>query len=224
MDNVMTPDMPQNRSHTVSRRKWLLAAGLAILVAGSIWGWTSVIRDRVIPKRFGVVEQGRIYRSGQLSAALVKKVLTEHNIRIIVDLTTNDPNDPDQRAEEKAAAELNIKALRFPLSGNGTGDVNNYARSITAIADAEKNKLPVLVHCAAGAQRTGGVIAAYRLLVQKKDPVFVISEMKRYGWKPNSNPELLKYLNDNMDDLAIRLKQAGVIEEIPAVIPQIPHD
>jgi protein tyrosine/serine phosphatase len=224
MDNVMTPDMPQNRSHTGYRRKWLLAAGLVLLVAGSIWGWTSVIRDRVIPKRFGVVEQGRIYRSGQLSAALIKKVLAEHNIRVIVDLTTNEANNPDQQVEEKAAAGLNIKILRFPLRGNGTGDVNCYVGAVTAIANAEKENLPVLVHCAAGTQRTGGVIAVYRLLVQKKDPAFVISEMKRYDWSPKGNPDLPLYLNSNMAHLAEMLKQAGVIEEIPAVIPQIPHD
>ena len=217
----MTPEIPQSQSHTGYRHRRLLAAGLVLLVAGSIWGWTSVIRDRVIPKRFGVVEQGHIYRSGQLSATLVKKVLAEHNIRVIVDLTTNDPNNPDQRAEEKAAAELNIKILRFPLSGNGAGDVNYYAGAVTAIANAEKENLPVLVHCAAGTQRTGGVIAVYRLLVQKKKPAFVISEMKRYDWNPKGNPDLPLYLNSNMAQLAEMLKQAGVINEVPSPLPAL---
>jgi protein tyrosine/serine phosphatase len=218
---MMAISPEQNRSHAGYRHKRLLAAGLVLLVAGSVLCWTSVIRDRVIPKRFGVVEQGRIYRSGQISAALIKKVLAEHNIRVIVDLTTNEPNDPDQRADKKAAAELNIKILRFPLSGNGTGDVNYYAGAVTAIANAEKENLPVLVHCAAGTQRTGGVIAVYRLLVQKKDPAFVISEMKRYDWSPKGNPDLPLYLNSNMAQLAEMLKQAGVINEVPSPLPAL---
>ena len=205
-------------------RGWLLAASITALVAAGISLWTGVLQDRFIPKRFGVVEKGLVYRSAQLSASLIKKVLTKRNIRVIIDLTFEDPNDFDQQAEKKTAEELNVRILRFPLGGDGTGDVNNYARAITAIADAEKNKLPVLVHCAAGAQRTGGVIAAYRLLVQKKDPAFVISEMKRYGWKTKGNPELLTYLNSNMAVLARLLKQTGVIDEIPAQPPQLPSN
>jgi len=220
----MTPDIPQSQSHTGYKRRWLLAAGLALLVAGSIWGWTSVIRNRVIPKQFGVVEQGHIYRSGQLSAALIKKVLAEHNIRVIVDLTTNDHNNPDKLAEEKAVAELNIKVFRFPMSGNGTGDINDYASAITAIAHAEKQNLPVLVHCTAGAYRTGGVIAAYQLLVQKIDPNIVEDEIEKYGCPIDDRPTLRSFLNDNIAELAIRLKQSGVIDEIPSPLPQLPRD
>ena len=205
-------------------RRWLFAAALVIVVGLAIWAWFGVIKYHVIPKRFGVVEQGRIYRRGQISATLVKKILTKYNLRVIVDLTAHDPNDSDQRAEKKAAVELNIKILRFPLSGNGTGDVNYYAGAVAAIADAEKQNLPVLVHCAAGAQRTGGVIAAYRLLVQKTDPNIVEDEIEKYGCDIDNKPVLRSYLNDNMAKLAMLLKQAGVIDQIPATIPQIPRD
>jgi protein tyrosine/serine phosphatase len=215
----MIPEDSQFQSKPQRNRRWAIAATVTVIVAAGLCLWTCVLEDRFIPRRFGVVEQGLIYRSGQLSSALVKKVLARHNIRVIVDLTTDDPNNHDQQAEKLAAAQLDIKLIKLPLKGNGTGDVNNYARAITAIADAEKNKLPVLVHCAAGTQRTGGVIAAYLLLVQKKDPDFVINELKRYGWKPNSNPELLKYLNNNMAELARLLKQTGVIDEIPSTVP-----
>ncbi|MGA2171671.1 MAG: tyrosine-protein phosphatase [Sedimentisphaerales bacterium] len=218
----MTPEIAQFRPH--ARRRWLLAAGLVALVASGIWGWESVLKDNIIPKRFGVVEEGRIYRSGQLSATLVKKVLAEHNIRVIVDLTSVDLQNPDQQAEGKAAAELNIKLMRFPLEGNGTGDLNEYTNAIAAIADAAKNNLPVLVHCAAGAQRTGGVIAIYRLLVQKTDPNIVEDEIEKYGCDIDNKPVLRAFLNDNMNEFALRLKQAGVIDQIPAVIPLLPRD
>jgi protein tyrosine/serine phosphatase len=220
----MTPDNSQIQSNPRLNRRWFLIATVTVLVAAGISLWTCVLEDRFIPKRFGVVEQGLIYRSGQLSPPLIKKFLTQRSIRVIIDLTFEDPNNLDQQAEKKTAEELNVRILRFPLGGDGTGDVNNYARAITAIADAEKNKLPMLVHCAAGAQRTGGVIAAYRLLVQKKDPAFVINELKRYGWKPKSNPALLTYLNNNMAELASLLKQTSVIDEIPAQPPQLPSN
>jgi protein-tyrosine phosphatase len=213
-----------SQAHSSTGRRWVFVAGLVIAIGLAIWVWFGVIRYNVIPKRFGVVEQGRIYRSGQISAPLIKKTLIKYNIRVIIDLSSADPNDHDKQAEKQAAAELNIKVLRFSMSGNGTADVNDYASAVAAIANAEKQNLPVLVHCAAGAQRTGGVIATYRLLVQKKDPAFVISEMKRYGWNSKDNPALVPYLNSNMAELAMLLKQAGVIDEIPSPLPQLPRD
>ncbi len=111
------------------------------------------------------------------------------------------------------------------MSGNGIGDVNDYASAVAAIANAEKQNLPALVHCAAGAARTGGVIAVYRLLVQKTDPNIVEDEMEKYGYHVHDNKRsLLPFLNNNMAEFAIRLKQAGVIEEIPNPLPQIPRN
>ncbi len=204
--------------------KWLFVAVSAIVIGLAVWVWFSFIKYRFVPKRFGVVVPGHIYRSGQISASLIKKTLTKYNIRIIVDLTSADPNNPDKQAEKQAAAELNIKVLRFTMSGNGTGDINDYASAVIAIANAEKQNLPVLVHCTAGAQRTGGVIATYRLLVQKIDPNIVEDEIEKYGCAIDDRPVLRSFLNDNMAELATRLKRAGIIDEIPATIPQIPRD
>jgi protein tyrosine/serine phosphatase len=202
-----------------TRRKWVFAAVSAVAVGLVIGGWFGFVKNRVIPRKFGAVVGSRIYRSGQISSSLIKKVLTQHKIRVIVNLNAAGGDDRDKQAEEQAAKELNIKVLHFPLSGKGTGDVNNYAGAVAAITDANKQGLPVLVHCSAGAQRTGGVIAAYRLLVQKKDPAFVIGEMKHYGWNPRDNPELVPFLNSNMAQLSLLLKQAGVINEIPNPLP-----
>jgi len=216
--------MNLNASQGYSRtgRKWLFVAGLVMAIGLAIWAWFGIIRYHVIPKKFGVVVPGHIYRSGQISAPLIKKTLTKYNIRVIIDLSSADSNNHDKQAEKQAAAELNIKVLRFPMSGNGTGDVNDYASAVAAIANAEKQNLPVLVHCAAGAQRTGGVIAIYRMLVQKIDPTIVEDEIEKYGCDIDNKPVLRSFLNDNMPGLAIRLKQAGVIDQIPATIPQIP--
>jgi len=217
----MTIEVSQAQSRARSRSRWLLAVGLAVLVAAGIGVWRSVLEERFIPKRFGVVEQGRIYRSGQISASLVKKVLVEYDIKVVIDLTADDPNNSDQRAERRSCGELGIQVVNLPLRGNGTGDVNNYAIAVISIAQAVKKGTPVLVHCAAGTQRTGGVIAAYRLLVQKKGPDLVISELKRYGWSPKGNPALLTYIDSNMGELAMLLKQAGVIDEVPEPLPQL---
>ncbi len=189
-----------------------------LLVGGGIWVWQSKIKDRVIPKNFGVVEKGRLYRSGLLSAALVKKVLLKHKIKVIIDLAAGSGNR-DRRSEEQAAAELGIERFTFRLHGDGTGDVNDYAQAIAAIVHAEQEHKPVLVHCNAGLQRTGGVIAVYQLLVKRNAPSFAYREFTRYDRDPWNDTALFEYINRNMEMLAVLLKKMGVINEIPSPLP-----
>jgi protein tyrosine/serine phosphatase len=200
--------------------KRLPAAVLAVCVlGGAVWLWEGVAKDRLIPKRWAAVAGHNIYRSGQLSASLVKKTLANHGIKVIVALTADNPQDKDQEAEEKAAAELGIELLRFPLSGDGTGDIDQYAGAIAAVVEAERQGKPVLVHCAAGAQRTGGTIAFYRLLVDRKPPADVVQELKRHGWNPKYNPKLLPYINENLGRLATILHDKGILDKIPDPLP-----
>jgi len=200
--------------------KTILIVVLALVFAGGFLLWKKVIKDYVIPRNFGVVEDGLIYRSGRISARLIKNTLIEYNIRVIIDLTDDKLNDADQDAEKKAANDLNIERILIPLRGNGTGDVNSYAYAIETIVEAKKKNEPVLVHCAGGTQRTGGVIAAYRLLVEQKDPSFVLKELKQYGWYTRDK-DLVIYLNENMAKLAGLLEQKHIIERVPAIIPQL---
>ena len=72
--------MSDTRDTTGNPRKstgrLLLKIGLIVaVVAAAIWTWEEVLEDRLIPKRFGVVVPGSIYRSGQLSPTLVQKTL-----------------------------------------------------------------------------------------------------------------------------------------------------
>jgi protein tyrosine/serine phosphatase len=193
---------------------------IAILfLGGAIWAWESAIKEHFIAKRFEIVEAGQIYRSGQISAPMIKKILVGHKIGLIVSLT-GDENETDDNAEMLACAELGIDRLVFPLKGNGTGDINYYAEAIAAVCQAKRKQIPVLVHCSAGVQRSGGVIAAYQLLVRKKDPRAVLDEMEYYGFNSKKNEHLLPYLNSNMQELALLLKQRGVIDEVFSPMPQ----
>lgn len=207
---------------TTNKSRWASIGRIALIVAvigAGIWLWEDVLEDHVIPKRWGVVEAGKIYRSGRLSVTFVKRTLKKHNIAVIVTLTGNKPGHKDQEAERQAAAQLGIEILRFPLRGNGTGDINNYAQAIAAIVDAKQKGKPVLVHCAAGTQRTGGVIACYRMLIEKKPALFAYAELLHCDWDPDDDQILLTYVNNNMAELATLLKRKGVIDEVPNPLP-----
>lgn len=64
------PIIKSKKTHFVSIARFIPI--IAITGAG-IWLWDKVIQDRIIPKRWGVVEEGKIYRSGQFSTSFVKK-------------------------------------------------------------------------------------------------------------------------------------------------------
>lgn len=199
----------------------LIIAGLAALVviAGTFASWELVFKDRLATKHWGVVEQGLIYRSGRLPLDRAQATLANHHIRVLIDLTENKPDNQFQVKERAAAAALGIEYHNFPLIGNGTGDIRSYAQAIAVMHQARLAGKPVLVHCAAGAQRTGGTVAAYRVIVERKSPAEAVVELQRYGWKPGKDQVLLDYLNRNMAELAELLLALHVIDAIPNPLP-----
>lgn len=217
----MNAENSPEQSRTPGWGRKLRVVWIVLLIGATIWLFEEFIKDRVFAKRFGVVEANLIYRSGQLSSALVERTLRKHGIRRIVDLTSIDPNDSDERAERQAAAELGIEILTLPLRGDATGDPNHYVEAIEAIVESRRRKEPVLVHCAAGAQRTGATIALYRLLVEGRSPQFVLQELERYDWDPKDDTALPDYVNAHIAEIAARLKERGVIEQIPSPLPQL---
>lgn len=182
----------------------------ALFLAFGSW---EIFKYQIVPKRFGVVEQDKIFRSGRIAPHLIRKTLQKHGIKVVVDLTKPDQQNPSWCAEQAVTEELGINRYNFPLCGDGTGDIANYANAIAVIESSKKENKPVLVHCAAGVQRTGGVIASYRLLVEKQPPATAYAELTRYGWKPRHDKILLDYLNSHMAELAVLLQSRQIIQK-----------
>ena len=193
---------------------------VVLVVIGGLVVWNQV-KDRFIPRRWGVVEPGRVFRSGLLSKELVKRTLQKHGIGVVVSLINEERDRPDQDAERRVCAELGIRRVVLPLAGNGTGDITRYADAIEAILQARRESKPVLVHCVAGVSRTGGVIAMYRVLIEKRSPAEAYEEMCDYGYDGDHRPELLAYLNRHMGELAAMLVARGILDRVPNPLPRL---
>ncbi len=195
-------------------------AFLAILLPAMIWGTWRHFRYELIAKNFAVVEPNFLYRSGQLSARLVQRTLQKNDIQLVVALLDYDKRKAEHRAQRQAVAALGIEQINLHLRGNGTGDIRHYAEAIAAIARAKREQKHVLVHCAAGARRTGGVIATYLALVENMPSETAYRELDRYGGHSVAESALLPYLNANMETLAQLLVEKGVIPRVPDPLPQ----
>ena len=168
---------------------------------------------------WGVVAPGKIYRSAKLPRSLLHDKLVENKIRMIV-LLVHDAKDDNSREERDEAKALGVEVHDFYLNGVGLGKPSEYTGALTAICEAKQQGRPVLVHCGAGAQRTGGVIAVYRVLVERASPSDARRELEHYGWKSSQNPKLIPFLNQNMHQWAQDLVDRGIIPQVPEPLPQ----
>jgi len=209
-----------NTSSKFSLRNIVIAVAV---IGAAIWVWDEQIKYRVFPKRWAVVEEGKIYRSGQISEPLIYGMLKDHKIARVIDFTCGAPADGKaQKAEREAIEKLNIDSVYISLRGNGTGSLSNYTKAIAEVHKSYEEGSPVLVHCAAGSKRTSGVLLYYLVLVRGQDPEKTVEEMRRFDFGPTESPELIAFLNDNMEEVAKRLVKMGVIESVPAKLPQLP--
>lgn len=207
------------------RKRYWVAIGLIGAFCLFAYWWLDGGRYRFKPRRFGVVQVGTVYRSGQIHPNLIEGVLREHRIRVIVDLATDQPGDEAAGAERAAAERLGIRMVDIPdLNGDGIGPITSYAQALDAVVAAERAHEPVLVHCAAGSQRTGAAIAWYRMLVQGWSGARAHADFQKYQRWHAKSKGLVPYVNQHMAALAADLVQRGVIERVPDPLPVFRSD
>jgi protein-tyrosine phosphatase len=187
--------------------RWAVLVALVLMATAGLAG--KHYKYRFIARNWGVVEAGSIYRSGQLSQWVVKHTLQEHRIAAVIDLQAFDPHDPHQSAEREAARKLGIEHYCLPLMGDGSGDIRVYARALQIVAHCRRSRKPVLIHCGAGANRTGGVILAYRVLVEGKPRQAAIRELPRYGCGAGEVAAVTRYFDAHEHELRALLHTEG---------------
>jgi len=150
---------------------WLL---LPFAVLPLVWPQEEAIRSEL--PRFARVAEG-LYRSGQPSDAGFRQ-LARLGVKTVLDL-----RGPGERAErERALVEsLGMQYVNIPLSGWRRPRDADVLRALTLLADPTAR--PILVHCRRGADRTGVIIALYRILYEGWDPERAYREMRAFGFR-----------------------------------------
>jgi protein tyrosine/serine phosphatase len=116
-----------------------------------------------------------LYRGAQPHPGGLKK-LSELGIKTVINLRGA---SDDTRKEQAEAESSGMRYFNIPMSGLGR-PTNEQVERALAIIDAREN-WPVFVHCQRGADRTGVVIAVYRILRNQWTAEQAIDEAKRFG-------------------------------------------
>jgi protein tyrosine/serine phosphatase len=135
----------------------------------------------------------RLFRGGQPKPGGVKK-LSSLGVKTIINLRGDDEHAGE---EEREAKSLGMRFFNLPLSLGGRPSREQIAR-VLALIDAPENQ-PVFVHCHKGADRTGVVIAAYRITHDHWTAAEAQREADRYGmgwWQHGKKDFISDYYRD----------------------------
>ncbi|MCL6564836.1 MAG: dual specificity protein phosphatase family protein [Acidobacteriia bacterium] len=180
-----------------SQRAALTFAALLLLCAGILFDGAVFVAQKAAPAsetdaRFAPAEKlrmpglpnlGRVhenlYRGGQPDAAAGGyRSLRELGIEIVV----NFRNDADDVEPERAWLEaLGIRLVHIPWSGFQKPDNRQVAEFLQLLQQHRNRK--IFVHCQRGAERTGVMLAAYRIAVQGWTAEQALAEMEAFKFR-----------------------------------------
>jgi uncharacterized protein (TIGR01244 family) len=135
-----------------------------------------------------------IYRGGQPREGGLRR-LAALGVKTVINLRDDDAR---AREEEREARSLGLRYFNIPLSRAHRPDPRQIDE-LFAMLDAAGNQ-PVFVHCKRGADRTGALIAVYRVAREGWTAERAVEEAERYGmgfWQRGKKDFIRDYYRDH---------------------------
>ncbi|HOB73211.1 MAG TPA: tyrosine-protein phosphatase [Phycisphaerae bacterium] len=199
------------------RRRRNLLLMVALLTAGAAGVTFKYTRHHLFPKRFAIVEPGRLYRSGYCEPGPLTRIIRKHKIRTILTLLNDEPDSEEQRKEEEVVRREGVRLIRIGMPGNGCADFDLLEQAADIIADPTSH--PLLVHCYAGSNRTGACYAVWRMKHCGWSWREALDECQDYGLSPRYSAKLFEHLKRYYIE---RIEPASKAVSRPATRPPEP--
>jgi protein tyrosine phosphatase (PTP) superfamily phosphohydrolase (DUF442 family) len=192
---------------------WFIA-GIVVVVCAAVgiglWLWRRWA-DHLRIRNFGEVAAGRLYRSGRLTPRTLAIAARKHGVRTVIDLGAYPPGSPEEEALARAAAELGlVRHVVRGLYGDGAGNANAYVHALRVMR--EESGRPVLVHCAAGAERTGAAVMLYRHHVEGVALEEAFAEALEFRHRPERNGKMRAFVFAHASAIGEAAQRGGWIE------------
>lgn len=153
------------------QRKWLILVLLAALPL--IGAAQNEKRYAELPNFHQINEH--LFRGGQPHRGGMM-ILSGMGIKTIINLCGEGETSSSEEAEAKSSG---LRYFNVPMSSWGRPSDEQVER-VMALIDDQRN-WPVMVHCRRGSDRTGAIIAVYRIQHEGWTAGQAITEAKKYG-------------------------------------------
>ena len=170
------------------------AASLLVLLLSTFAYAQGDASDHAVLPRFHQVSE-RLFRGGQPRTGGLRR-LAELGISTVVNLRGENHRT---RSDETEAHALGLKYFNVPLPTWGRPDEGRVRRILEIITAPESGL--VLVHCKDGVDRTGTVVALYRISREGWSPREALAEADRRGMR-----RLQYWMRDYVEDYGRRFR------------------
>lgn len=132
-----------------------------------------------ITGNFNTVVAGEFYRTGQLGPTQIADYTKRYGIKTIINLRGDNTGRGWYDAEVTEAGRLNVIHVNFGISARRELTGAQAAALIDLMKNAQK---PILIHCQAGADRSGLASALYLAAIKKSDEATAKGQLSiRFG-------------------------------------------
>ncbi len=130
---------------------------------------------------FATVVDGRLYRSSQPRGD-DWNILSRWGIATVVNLRTREESPASLVREKRICAEAGVRMVHIPIAAElpSPQQVDEFLRL------AESSSGPILIHCKHGEDRSGVMVAAFRVSAQGWSIRRAVREMFRYRARPDA--------------------------------------
>ena len=171
-----------------NRWQFVLAGTAVALVVAAPLVYSSHQQTHL--RNLRVVEDGALYRSGQLTPSGLERVIHEYGIKTVITLRASRQaggRSPDEW-EEPFCASKGVRHVRIVPRVWGADEAGEIPaeQGVQQFLDVmeKKENHPVLVHCFAGVHRTGTMCAIFRMEYHGWTAERAMEEMQFYGFAP----------------------------------------
>ena len=174
--------------------------------------WAVAVAAKNVPNLWRV--EPDLYRSARPESAGFQE-LEKLGVKAVLDL--------ESPADEAAAKGTSLKLYHVPMNAFGLRD-ESVLEAMRILSDPSNR--PIVIHCQHGADRTGAMMALYRVVVQGWSKADAIREMNAGGYHHSSwFSNLDRYVaNADVDALRKALKIAKPSATLLAALAQAPAD
>lgn len=168
-------------THLIAVERRALALLLMTIGACSTAGCTNEGASGPDPVLFNfyAIEEGKAFRSSQLSGEALGWVIDRHAIKTVVNLRGPNPGKPWYDQEVAACRDKNVALVDIPMSSQSLPSADLLEQIQQTLRTAE---YPILIHCESGSDRSGAVSGLYRLDVLGQDRARALGELSTKYW------------------------------------------